>query len=79
MRKGMLTYSWMGRRGRQQEDTKTDLPEKPRKYDDDAVDAVRYGVAGAPRYIPRPQQHSAQHAPPPEELDGYIGSMVDYG
>jgi len=87
LRKGFLSYMWAGRRGRQHEDVKTDLPEKPRKYEDDIMDALRYLVAGRPRYE-KPLHYSEVEGYDPQGFEGtrvgrpgsvYVRPGVDYG
>jgi hypothetical protein len=78
LRKGLLSYMWVGRRGTQHEDVKSDLPEKPKKYKDDMVDALRYLIAGRPGHV-APQHYSEEDDYDPQGREGYrVGSSSGY-
>ena len=53
-RKHFLSYVWQDQRPQTMEGSRRDAPDRPRKYQDDLDDAVRYLAAGRPYYVVPP-------------------------
>jgi hypothetical protein len=54
-RKHLLSYVWQGERPQSRDESRRDAPDRPRKYQDDLDDSLRYLAAGQPYYVVPPR------------------------